>query len=164
MNIRKAAILALTALVIAAFAACSNGGEKESSPESLPQPSQTDGSASLESGDSEKVAEEVGYMTLAEITAEGYYPLWMQPNTYIVYDENCVPEITEGGELLPEDLVGRDDIASVGFSPVGDSELKIEPNTKAEYDLHGFIQNIYHKWPDGSYNLDYRPESEQQNP
>lgn len=163
MNIRKAAILALTALVIAAFAACSNGGEKESSPESLPQPSQTDGSASLESGDS-KVAEEVGYMTLAEITAEGYYPLWMQPNTYIVYDENCVPEITEGGELLPEDLVGRDDIASVGFSPVGDSELKIEPNTKAEYDLHGFIQNIYHKWPDGSYNLDYPPESEQQNP
>ncbi len=105
----------------------------------------------------DEIAEDIGYMSFEEITAAGYYPYWMQPGTYIIYDESGVPEITEGGELLPKDLVGRSEFSGEGvfFSPVGinDPSFMIRPNTKAEYDLHGFIQNIYFLWPDGNYNL-----------
>ena len=113
----------------------------------------------------EEIAEEIGYMTFAEITAAGYYPDWMQPNSSISYDENGVPTITAGGELLPEDLVGRPEF-TVGepmpFTSVGieDPFFMIQPNTMAEYDLHGFIQNIYFLWPDGSYNLSPPQQSE----
>ena len=55
----------------------------------------------------EEIAEACGYMSFKEITAAGYYPDWMQPHTIIIYDENGIPEIAEGGELLPENLVGR---------------------------------------------------------
>ena len=113
---------------------------------------------SLESELSAKeIAKSIGYMTLEEITAAGYYPSWMQPNSYIIYDENGNPTIEKGGELIPEDLVGRPEFTGTGafFTVVntGDPFMKIYPNTKAEYDLHGFIQNIYYLWPDGSYNL-----------
>lgn len=92
----------------------------------------------------------MGYKTFEQITSDGFYPLWMQPNTYIIYDENGIPEIIDGGELTLENVYEREDIIAVGF----DSETKIEPNTKAEYDLYGFLQNIYYLWPDGSYNLE----------
>ena len=105
----------------------------------------------------EEIAEHCGYMSFEEITAAGYCPDWMQPHTVIIYDENGVPTITEGGELKPEDLVGRPEFETMPFIQFMD-EMKIEPNTKAEYDLHGFIQNIYHLWPDGNYNLDYPPK------
>ena len=112
----------------------------------------------------EEIAKEIGYMTLEEITAAGYYPDWMQPHTKIVYDENKVPKITEGGELSPEDLVGRPEFTGgepMPFTSVGieDPFFMIQPNTMAEYDLHGFIQNIYFLWPDGNYNLS-PPEQE----
>ena len=112
----------------------------------------------------EEIAEEIGYMTFAEITAAGYYPDWMQPNSSISYDENGVPTITAGGELLPEDLVGRPEF-TVGepmpFTSVGIEApfFMIQPNTMAEYDLHGFLRNIYYLWPDGNYNLS-PPEQE----
>lgn len=94
------------------------------------------------------------YMSFEEITNLGYYPLWMQPHTYIIYDEKGLPEITEGGVLLEEDTAGREDIRSIGYIDTGDDEIfRIQPNTKLEYDLHGFIQNIYYLWPDGNYNL-----------
>ena len=112
----------------------------------------------------EEIAKEIGYMTLEEITAAGYYPDWVQPHTKIVYDENKVPKITEGGELSPEDLVGRPEFIGgepMPFTSVGieDPFFMIQPNTMAEYDLHGFIQNIYFLWPDGNYNLS-PPEQE----
>ena len=110
----------------------------------------------------EEFAEEIGYMTLEEITAAGYYPDWMQPHTYIVYDENCVPEIIAGGEITIEDAMNMEEFPTMDFCQF-DDEMKIEPNTKAEYDLHGELQNIYHLWPDGSYNLDYPPENLQSN-
>lgn len=164
MELKKIAVLALAALMIVTFAACSNNAEVQSEPESSSESSQPEESSDTQASKTpEEFAEEIGYMTLEEITAAGYYPDWMQPHTYIVYDENCVPEIIAGGELSPEDLVGREDIAATGFSSIGDDEMKIEPNTKAEYDLHGELQNIYHLWPDGSYNLDYPPENLQSN-
>ena len=110
----------------------------------------------------EEIAEEIGYMTFAEITAAGYYPDWMQPNSSISYDENGVPTITAGGELLPEDLVGRPEFSGkIPFTSAGSGivTMMIQPNTMAEYDLHGFIQNIYYLWPDGNYNLS-PPEQE----
>lgn len=114
--------------------------------------------AELEKSESAaEIAKDVGYMTLEEITAAGYYPCWMQPHSTIIYDENGNPTIENGGELLPEDLVGRPEFAGEGafFTYVGinDPFMMIQPNTKAEYDLHGFIQNIYFLWPDGNYNL-----------
>lgn len=123
---------------------------------------QNDESESLKTDlDEEKsaaeIAEAVGYMTLEEITAAGYYPCYMQPHSIIIYDENGNPTIENGGELLPEDLVGRPEFTGEGafFTYVGtnDPYMMIYPNTKAEYDLHGFIQNIYFLWPDGNYNL-----------
>ena len=101
----------------------------------------------------EEIAEEIGYMTFAEITAAGYYPDWMQPNSSISYDENGVPTITAGGELLPEDLVGRPEFSGkIPFTSAGSGivTMMIQPNTMAEYDLHGFIRNIYYLWPDGN--------------
>lgn len=111
----------------------------------------------------EEIAEEIGYMTFAEITAAGYYPDWMQPNSSISYDENGVPTITAGGELLPEDLVGRPEFSGkIPFTSAGSGivTMMIQPNTMAEYDLHGFIRNIYYLWPDGSYNLSPPQQSE----
>lgn len=75
-----------------------------------------------------------------------YIPLWMEPYSVVIYDENGLPTVIEGGELSEEEIAGREDIASVGFidpSP----DMIITPNTKVEYDLHGFIQNIYYLTP-----------------
>ncbi|MBR3935853.1 MAG: hypothetical protein IKJ57_04830, partial [Oscillospiraceae bacterium] len=112
-----------------------------------------DGSKPLSSDEepSEKI-DPKSFISFEEITAAGYYPNWMQPHTNIVYDENKVPAITKGGELTETDVSGRDDIAEIGYYN-NDIVTMIRPNTKAEYDLYGFLQNIYFKWPDGSYNL-----------
>lgn len=89
------------------------------------------------------------FMSFEDITAAGYYPLYMQPHTHIIYDENCVPTIIQGGVITEEDTSGRDEFEELGYL----CEYTIEPNTKAEYDLWGCIQNICFLWPDGSYNL-----------
>ena len=73
-------------------------------------------------------------MSFEDITAAGYYPNWMQPHTYIIYDENKVPSISEGGELTEEDVVGREDVEVIGYYSA-DIITMIRPNTKAEYDL-----------------------------
>lgn len=163
MELKKIAVLALAALMIVTFAACSNNAEVQSEPESSSESSQSEESSDTQASKTpEEFAEEIGYMTLEEITAAGYYPDWMQPHTYIVYDENCVPEIIAGGELTIEDTMNMEEFPMMDFCQF-DDEMKIEPNTKAEYDLHGELQNIYHLWPDGSYNLDYPPENLQSN-
>lgn len=79
-----------------------------------------------------------------------YIPLWMQPNTVIIYDNLLNYTVVQGGELSPADIVGRADIAAVGTS--ASSELIATPNIKVEYDLHGFIQNIYYL-VSGEYQL-----------
>jgi hypothetical protein len=75
-----------------------------------------------------------------------YTPLWMQPYTVIVYDSNLDYTIIQGGELSASDLIGREDIAMVGLTTT-DPEMLAEPNTKVEYDLHGFHQNTYYLVP-----------------
>ncbi len=164
---KKFLMIALTLILAFALCACGNEihepqnpknpVEEPSEPEVPEEPEVIPEEPSEPQKTPEEIAEACGYMSFEEITAAGYYPDWMQPHTYIVYDENGVPEIFEGGELTPEDLVGRPEFEVMPFFQFSE-EMKIEPNTKAEYDLHGFIQNIYHLWPDGSYNLDYPPE------
>ena len=159
---KKFLIITLTLVLIFALCACGNEIQEPQNPKNpVEEPSEPE-VIPEESSEPEKTPEEIaeacGYMSFEEITAAGYYPDWMQPHTIIIYDENGVPEITEGGELLPEDLIGRPEFEVMPFFQFSE-EMKIEPNTKAEYDLHGFIQNIYHLWPDGNYNLDYPPEN-----
>ena len=93
------------------------------------------------------------FLTFEEITTLGYYPIWMKPNTVIVYDENGNPEIIEGGVLTEEDCAKDEMYSEIGFIELNDKTYRIKPNTKVEYFKDGFIQNIYFRWPDGSYNL-----------
>lgn len=72
-----------------------------------------------------------------------YVPVWMQPNTVIIYDDALNYTVVCGGELTPADMVGRADIAAAGATEAT-YELIAAPNIKVEYDLHGFIQNIYY--------------------
>lgn len=80
-----------------------------------------------------------------------YIPKWMQPNTIIIYDSALNYAFVRGGELTAADKVGRVDIAAVGET----STMVAQPNIKVEYDIHGFIQNIYYPVPGqpGEYQL-----------
>lgn len=75
-----------------------------------------------------------------------YIPLWMEPYSVVYYDADLNRTIAEGGDLTEEEIDSREDIRAVGM--YGD-ELA-EPDTKVEYDLHGFIQNVYYKTDDGT--------------
>lgn len=79
-----------------------------------------------------------------------YIPAWMEDYSVVYYDEDLNRTIERGGDLTEEEIAGREDI---------DPELMYgtliaEPNTKVEYDLHGFIQNIYYLNEDGEYQLE----------
>lgn len=75
-----------------------------------------------------------------------YIPLWMEPHSVIVYDANGNSTIVKGGYLSEEDIIGREDIEAVGFTDTS-PDMIVTPNTKVEYDLHGFLQNIYYLTP-----------------
>ena len=57
--------------------------------------------------------------------------------------------IEQGADLTEEEINSREDIF-----PEEMYTIAAEPNTKVEYDLHGFIQNIYYRGGDGKYYLD----------
>ena len=82
------------------------------------------------------------FISFEEISALGLYPIWMKPNTVIIYDENGKPEIIQGGELTEEDCAKDEMYSEIGFIEPKDKTYKIRPNTKAEYYKDGFIQNI----------------------
>ena len=75
-----------------------------------------------------------------------YIPLWMEPYSVVYYDADLNRTIAEGGDLTEEEIDSREDIRAVGM--YGD-ELA-EPDTKVEYDLQGFILNVYYKTDDGT--------------
>jgi hypothetical protein len=81
-----------------------------------------------------------------------YIPLWMQPNTVIVYDSNLDYEIVQGGELSASDLIGREDIEAVGLTTT-DPAMLAKPNIKVVYEQHGFYQNHYYPDINGEYQL-----------
>ena len=78
-----------------------------------------------------------------------YIPLWMEPYSVVYYDADLNRTIAEGGDLTEEEINSREDIF-----PEEMYTIAAEPNTKVEYDLHGFIQNIYYRGGDGAYYLD----------
>ena len=124
--------------------------EESSEPEIVPEEPE---GLSEESIEPEEKIDPKTFMTFEEITSFGCYPVWMKPNTVIVYDENGNPEIIEGGVLTEEDCAKDEMYSEIGFIELNDKTYRIKPNTKVEYFKDGFIQNIYFRWPDGSYNL-----------
>ena len=78
-----------------------------------------------------------------------YIPLWMQDYSVVYYDAHLNRTVESGGDLTEEEVNSREDI-----DPEIMYTIAAEPNTKVEYDLHGFIQNIYYRGGDGKYYLD----------
>ena len=78
-----------------------------------------------------------------------YIPTWMQNNSVVYYDDQLNRTVESGGDLTEEEINSREDI-----DPEDMYTIPAEPNTKVEYDLHGFIQNIYYRGGDGKYYLD----------
>ncbi len=101
---------------------------------------------SSEQGSSENTGRKFKYWSFEEIIEAGYVPVYMQPYSIIIFDADKNPTITEGGEITLEEYEVRDDVQMIGFISAEEC-MRIEPNTKAEYDLHGFIQNIYYLIP-----------------
>lgn len=78
-----------------------------------------------------------------------YIPTWMQDYSVVYYDAHLNRTVESGGDLTEEEINSREDIY-----PEEMYTIAAEPNTKVEYDLHGFIQNIYYRGGDGAYYLD----------
>lgn len=78
-----------------------------------------------------------------------YIPMWMQDHSVVYYDADLNRTVESGGDLTEEEINSREDI-----DPTEMYSIPAEPNTKVEYDLHGFIQNIYYRGGDGKYYLD----------
>ncbi len=78
-----------------------------------------------------------------------YIPTWMQDYSVVYYDAHLNRTVESGGDLTEEEINSREDI-----DPENMYTIPAEPNTKVEYDLHGFIQNIYYRGGDGEYYLD----------
>lgn len=78
-----------------------------------------------------------------------YIPAWMEDYSVVYYDEDLNRTIERGGDLTEEEIAGREDIdpeQMYGY-------YIAEPNTKVEYDLHGYIQNVYYLGGFGEYQL-----------
>lgn len=83
------------------------------------------------------------------VTKVVYIPTWMQDYSVVYYDAHLNRTVESGGDLTEEEINSREDIY-----PEEMYTIAAEPNTKVEYDLHGFIQNIYYRGGDGAYYLD----------
>lgn len=83
------------------------------------------------------------------VTKVVYIPMWMQDYSVVYYDAHLNRTVESGGDLTEEEINSREDIF-----PEEMYTIAAEPNTKVEYDLHGFIQNIYYLGGDGKYYLD----------
>ena len=88
--------------------------------------------------------------TKQEESAVVYVPLWMEEYSVVYYDADLNRTIETGRDLTEEEIASRHDIdPSMMYGSV-----LAEPNTKVEYDLHGFLQNVYYLSDDGvSYQL-----------
>lgn len=78
-----------------------------------------------------------------------YVASWMQEHSVVYYDEQLNRTVESGGDLTEEEIRSREDI-----DPALMYTTAAQPNTKVEYDLHGFLQNIYYLGGDGEYYLD----------
>ena len=85
-----------------------------------------------------------------EESAVVYVPMGMEDYSVVYYDADLNRTIETGRDLTEEEIASRHDIdPSMMYGSV-----LAEPNTKVEYDLHGFLQNVYYLSDDGvSYQL-----------
>lgn len=85
-----------------------------------------------------------------EESAVVYVPMWMEEYSVVYYDADLNRTIETGRDLTEEEIASRGDIdPSMMYGSV-----LAEPNTKVEYDLYGFLQNVYYLSDDGvSYQL-----------
>ncbi len=77
-------------------------------------------------------------------------PLWMQNNSVVYYDGMLQRTIGQGGDLTEDEIASRADIQTIGMYS---DTILVEPCTKVEYDLHGFLQNVYYLNGFGEYQL-----------
>lgn len=77
-------------------------------------------------------------------------PLWMQNNSVVYYDGTLQRTIGQGGDLTEDEIASRQDIQTIGMYS---DTILVEPCTKVEYDLHGFLQNVYYLNGFGEYQL-----------
>lgn len=87
-----------------------------------------------------KIIESASIIELEEEAV--YIPNFMKPDTWFLYDENLDIIFLEGGFLDDEEINTREDILEIGYY----SDELASPNTKIQYDLNGFLANIYFKW------------------
>ena len=80
----------LIVLIVLFFVGCS-----EEPGEPVVSENETSSEISEEPSEPEEEIDPKSFLTFEEITALGYYPIWMKPNTVIIYDENGneVPKI-----------------------------------------------------------------------
>ena len=84
----------------------------------------------------------------------------MQNNTILIVDGEGACVIQEGGPLTASEVERRPDVdlRELDFATAHQKWI-LEPNTKIEYDLHGFLNNIYYEVPGtpGTYQLSKPP-------
>lgn len=131
LTAKKTARWALVLVAVAAVVICiflmTKPADTDTSPEPAPPPVDTD--------------------TSLEPTP---LPLWMQNNSVVYYDGTLQRTIGQGGDLTESEIAGRQDIQTIGMY---DDTILVEPCTKVEYDLHGYLQNIYYLNGFGEYQL-----------
>ncbi len=148
-------ILLIVFVLVMALAGCDTEKTPEDEPNIEPEISEpvVDENAPLVEGN---FYDEFGYTVTLNGETVRYYPTFMQNNSEVVYDENCNPTVIAGGALTEEEVNSREDIFFDIPTEV-DPAMIMQPNTKAVYDLHGFIQNIYYEVPVGSGNYQLAP-------
>ena len=89
--------------------------------------------------------------------SSGYIPWYMQNNTILIVDGDGNCTIEQGGPLTAADVEGRPDVNQNDLNfATAQEKWPLESNTKIEYDLHGFLNNIYYEVPNapGTYQLE----------
>ena len=72
----------------------------------------------------------------------------MQNNTILIVDGDGNCTIEQGGPLTAADVEGRPDVNQNDLNfATAQEKWPLESNTKIEYDLHGFLNNIYYEVP-----------------
>ncbi|MCL2109802.1 MAG: hypothetical protein FWH20_10710 [Oscillospiraceae bacterium] len=109
--------------------------------------------AGADAGDVQSILDEV-YQAEDE-----FLPLWMQPDTVVIYDGDMGVSFEQGGKLTAADLEADPaQAAIIADLPIWSvderEEIRIQPFTRVSYDLHGFLGDVQYMNEDGEYRLD----------
>lgn len=152
LNYKKAGfwIIIVTVVACIVVAVCFLTGPEKESPVMA-----EDTLASVESKSTTEVVFSEDYYE--EWISSGYIPWYMQNNTILIVDGDGNCTIEQGGPLTAADVEGRPDVNQNDLNfATAQEKWPLESNTKIEYDLHGFLNNIYYEVPNapGTYQLE----------